>query len=412
MGLLDPPGTHPYQNISMDVVDSYEHRMLSKKLATESIVMLKNKNNILPLQKNGRIAVIGPNANRTMTLLSNYPGCKTSPGGPIDPDCNLINPLQGLQTLSQSYGGTILYSEGCKIDGNDTSMIPAAIQKAEKADVVVFVGGIITCQESGLYCQEAEARDRVNVTLPGQQINLLKRVVATGKPVVLVIMSGSTVAIPWASKHVDAILQLWYPGEEGGNALASIIFGLENPSGRLSETIFAGIDQLPYDYLSMKMDDHPGRTHRYFTGKPLYPFGYGLSYDERLYLNLTLSDKTLPSNNPTKRLTISVTIVGINGVGGDEVVQLYTSFRGSSEGKQSIPRQELKGFKRVFIPLNKSIVVNFELSAQDLTLVDVDGRLRPIKGTYDVYVGGIGPHQYENSESSGLKPLHDVIAII
>ena len=174
MGTLDPPGTHPYQTINMSVVDSSEHRQLARLLATESIVMLKNDpptptptpaasspaptglsaddGPVLPLDPAKKVAVIGPNANRTMTLLSNYPGCKTSPGGGIDPACTLVNPLQGIQAYASAHGGgSVTFAQGCEIDGDDVSMIPAAVEAAQDAGIAVIVAGIITCQESGLY---------------------------------------------------------------------------------------------------------------------------------------------------------------------------------------------------------------------------------------------------------------------
>ena len=248
MGALDPAGTNPLQRINMSVVDSQAHRDLARRLATESIVLLKNDGAALPSAVSGaaKIAVIGPNANRTMTLLSNYPGCKTKPGGAIDGNCTLVNPLQGIRAAAKRSGASVAFAKGCEIDGNDTSQIAAAVRATESADVAIFVGGIITCQETGQYCQEAEALDRRNITLPGQQRATLEAIAATGVPIILVIMGGATVSVPWAaaSPDVSAIVQLWYPGEEGGSALADVLFGDANPSGRMSETVFIGLEQL------------------------------------------------------------------------------------------------------------------------------------------------------------------------
>merc|ERR1719272_2481991 len=247
-----------------------------------------------------------------MTLLSNYPGCKTAPGGGIDPACTLVNPLQGIQAYSNKWSNhagagagagesLVTYAKGCEIDGDDDSMIAEAVEVAVKAGVVVIVAGIITCQEHGQYCQEAEALDRVNITLPGQQLKLIQAIPAH-IPVVLVVMGGATVSVPWAAEHIPAVVQLWYPGEEGGTALADILFGAANPSGRLSETIFTGDSQLPSDYLSMSMTEAPGRTHRYLTETPLYSFGYGLSYTQRSYSNMKLTSNTLSSSDGSAKV--------------------------------------------------------------------------------------------------------------
>lgn len=438
MGALDPvTGVNPYQDINMSVVDSKEHRALALRLATESIVLLKNdKKNALPnvVASAKTIAVLGPNANRTMTLLSNYPGCKLGPGKPIDPACHLVNPLQGIMKRAARVQTTnappsVIFAQGCEIDGNDTSQIAAAVAAAKEADVAIFVGGIITCQESGLYCQEAEAKDRVNITLPGEQLATLQAVAATGTPIILVIMGGATVSVPWAAAHpsITSIVQLWYPGEEGGTALASILFGDENPSGRMSETVFTGLDQLPKDYLSVTMSDAPGRTHRYLSTTPLYAFGFGLSYTERKYADLKLSNgATLSSSDAAASVTVSATVACVAGPPGDEVVQLYTALQSTRDaGKQSIPLRELKGFTRVALggcgaageahggDAPQSATVSFVLAAADLALVDADGTMRAIAGTYDLYVGGTGPliGQTTSVESGAPAPLHATLTV-
>jgi beta-glucosidase len=271
LGMLDllPGQSNPLANLTTAVdVDSGAHRALAREMATKSVVLLKNDKGTLPLALNGaagagagaagaaaaikNIAVIGPNANRPLTLVSNYPGCKDKPGGPLDKDCTLITPLAGIiaavkteEASAHSNTGTsgaqaiaVQYEQGCEIDSTNRTGFEAATAAAAAADVVVLVMGIITCQESGPQCQEAEAKDRVKVDLPGVQLDLLQAVAkataASGKKLVLVVMGGGTVSIPWAaaSDSVHAIIQSFYPGEEGGNALADILFGKANPSGR------------------------------------------------------------------------------------------------------------------------------------------------------------------------------------
>lgn len=165
-------------------------------------------------------------------------------------------------------------------------------------------------------------------------------------------MGGATVSVPWAaaSPGVSSIVQLWYPGEEGGSALADILFGDANPSGRMSETVFVGLEQLPKDYLSVTMSDAPGRTHRYLSTAPLYAFGFGMSYTARAYSGLTVSNgATMSSSNAAAKVTVRATVACVDGPAGDEVVQLYSALRTTAPnaGKRSVPLRELKAFTRV-----------------------------------------------------------------
>ncbi|GMI04550.1 hypothetical protein TrLO_g108 [Triparma laevis f. longispina] len=262
-----------------NAVDTAESRALARALAGESLVLLKNENNVLPLKTTTKkVALLGPNANRTETLLSNHAGCKANPNDQtIDPSCTLVNPLDGLKAMAMKDGFEVTYEQGVDIDTNRTDGIDAAVKLASEADVAVIVVGLITCQETGDQCQEAEALDRTSITLPGLQETLVEQVANTGTPTVVIIMSGGTVSVPSLAKSdsVDAIIQSFYGGEELGSAMADMLFGKINPSGRLPATIFEKLEDLPADYLSMEMLDAPGRTGRYFKGEPLYAFGFG-----------------------------------------------------------------------------------------------------------------------------------------
>ena len=256
VGLLDPVESDPFANInSADDIDTAESRRLARLIATESMVLLKNEGDILPLNgdKLKKIAVLGPNAARKDVLLSNYPGCTSGPGAEPSEECELITALEGIQ---KGFDGEVVYEMGVDIDTNRTDGFATAIDLATSADVAIIVAGLITCQETGDQCQEAEAFDRTKIDLPGRQEQFVEALVATGVPVILVLLSGATVSVTnvVGEGGVKGLIQGWYPGEEGGNAIADIIFGRANPSGRLSETIFQSLDDLP-EYLSLGMSE-------------------------------------------------------------------------------------------------------------------------------------------------------------
>lgn len=276
--------------------------------AEKSTILLKNIRGTLPLHSPGQaqpgarqkvLAVVGPNANRTLTLGSNYCGCKNRAGGPLLRSCTFVNPLEGLRAAARNASGwdsEVKYELGVDIDTGRTDGIAAAVAVAKQADVVVVVAGLITCQETGEQCQEAEARDRstplgnlgelggkdVGIHLPGMQLELLQSIAnsteAAHTQIVLVIMSGSAVAVPWAasSDRVGAIVQSFYSGVLGGAALADVLFGRVAPAGRLPVMVPTSEAQLPADYLNQSMLAGSGRTHAYFQGSPLYQFGFGL----------------------------------------------------------------------------------------------------------------------------------------
>jgi beta-glucosidase len=204
---------------------------------------------------------------------------------------------------------------------------------------------------------------------------------ATGKPVVLVLSNGSALAVNWAKEHVNAILEAWYPGEEGGTAIAQTLSGKNNPAGRLPVTYYTGIDQLPpFEDYAMK-----GRTYRYFEGKPLYPFGYGLSYTTFSYRGLQLPKKTIRAGDP---LLAEVTVTNTGTREGDEVVQLYLSF----PPVPGSPLRALRGFQRVHMKQGESQRVRFELKDRDLSMVSEAGEPIIAEGKYSVSIGGGQPN--------------------
>ncbi len=261
---------------------------------------------------------------------------------------------------------------------------PEAILAAKAADVVVAVLGItseLEGEEMPVSEEGFKGGDRTSINLPSPEEELLQAVTATGKPVVLVLANGSALAVNWAEKHVNAILESWYAGEEGGTAIAQTLSGKNNPAGRLPVTFYTGIEQLPpFEDYGMK-----GRTYRYFQAKPLYPFGYGLSYTKFSYRGLRLLNKEIKAGDP---LSAEVTVTNTGKRGGDEVVQLYISFP-SAPGA---PLRALRGFKRIHLKQGESEKVRFDLKDRDLSMVTAAGEPIISEGTYLISIGGGQPN--------------------
>ena len=277
LGMFDPADQVPYAQIPFSVVDSPSHRALSLQAARESIVLLKNAYHLLPLSKNLKsIAVVGPNANDVKALLGNYYGIPST----------AVTPVVGIrQKVSPTT--KVIFAKGCEPVEPPTiaTAMDEAVRAAKSADVVVVALGLsgdleneqFEIDEDGFYWG-----DRTSLDLPRAQEKLLEAVAATGKPTVLLLLNGGPVTTAWASAHAGAIVEAWYPGEEGGTAIADVLFGDYNPGGRLPVTVYKSVDQLP-PFGDYKM---AGRTYRYFSGEPLYPFGYGLSFTHFQYRNL------------------------------------------------------------------------------------------------------------------------------
>ena len=260
---------------------------------------------------------------------------------------------------------------------------PEAIQAAKNADVVVAVLGItseLEGEEMPVSEEGFKGGDRTSIDLPKPEEDLLEAVAAAGKPVVLVLANGSALAVNWANQHVNAILESWYPGEEGGTAIAQTLSGANNPAGRLPVTFYTGVDQLPpFENYAMK-----GRTYRYFAGKPLYTFGYGLSYTTFSYRGLRVPKKAINAGDP---LITEVTVANIGMRDGDEVVQLYLSF----PDVPGAPLHALRGFKRVHLKSGESQNVRFELKDRDLSMVTEAGEPIIAEGKYSLSIGGGQP---------------------
>ncbi len=519
LGLFDPPEMVPYNNIDESLLDSAQHRALARKIAGESMVLLKN-DGVLPLKTSGlKIAVVGPLAGQTKVLLGNYngtpshtvsildgirnefagatikyvagtqflgadaepvpasaltvdgqPGIKASfakldmtnlnsPGASkpvaqrVEPTIDLsaaslpaeaasVKPLaihwEGMLTapetgdynlgmtaagyfrmqldgkdVTSSYGGDgkaaklgrvhmearkpaklqVDYAFGfggdelvAKLMWSKVELKPqqAAIDAAKAADVVVAVVGI-TSELEGEEMQVQEegfkGGDRTSLDLPKPEQALLEAVAAGGKPLVVVLTNGSALGVNWAKAHANAILDAWYPGEEGGAAVAETLSGRNNPAGRLPVTFYKDVSQLPpFEDYAMK-----GRTYRYFEGEPLYPFGYGLSYTSFSYSALTGPTDPVQAGSPA---SFDVTVTNTGKTAGDEVAQLYLEF----PKVPGAPLRALRGFQRVHLDPGASQTVHFRLRPRDLSMVTEAGEPIVAEGQYTVSVGGGQPH--------------------
>jgi beta-glucosidase len=258
-----------------------------------------------------------------------------------------------------------------------------AVEAAKNADVVIAVLGItseLEGEEMPVDEEGFKGGDRTSLDLPKPEQELLEAVSATGKPVVLVLANGSALSVNWAKQHVNAILESWYAGEEGGAAIAETLSGKNNPAGRLPVTFYTGVDQLPpFEDYSMN-----ARTYRYFKGTPLYPFGYGLSYTTFSYSGLTLPKNPIKAGDP---LTVEVTVTNTGKHEGDEVAQVYLSF----PNVPGAPLRALRAFKRVHLKPGESEKLRFELQERDLSMVSEAGEPMIAEGQYSVSVGGGQP---------------------
>ncbi len=359
LGLFDNPFADPHT--ARKICDSDEHRELALRVAERCIVLLKNKG-ILPLPKDiSSLAVIGPNADEAR--LGGYSGY----------GMRVVTPLEGIAN-KVGKGTKVYFAQGCKVRDSSKEGFPKAIAAASRADVAILFMG--NSDET-----EGEGRDRCNLDLPGVQEELIKAIVDTGTPVVVVLINGSAITMSNWIDLVDAVVEAWYPGEEGGNAIANVIFGDYNPGGKLPITFPRYTGQLPlyYNYRpSIRSLDYVEVRGR----QPLFPFAYGLSYTTFQYSNLRVVPQKLSAGGEIK---VSVEVENTGKYEGDEVVQLYIKDMFS---KFVRPLCELKRFKRIHLGVGEKREVEFVLREEDLSFLDEN--LEPIvePGKFEVLVGG------------------------
>ena len=372
LGLFDPVDDNPYNKISPKVIGSKEHANLAKKLAQESVVLVKNKNNVLPLKKDiNTLFVTGPQANNSEVLLGNYYGS-------TDKTVNILNGIVGHISL----GTSLNYKYGVLPYQNNINPIDWTTEGAKSAKACIAVMGIsgLIEGEEGEAIASAYKGDRTdNIRLPKNQIEFLKKIKKNGEnPLIVIITGGSPIAIPEVYDIADAVLYVWYPGQEGGTAIGDIIFGDISPSGRLPFTVPYSIKDLPpYEDYSMKK-----RTYRYMEKKPQFPFGFGLSYSKFVYENTKsdFSDKT--------KVKVSVDLKNIGVMNADEVAQLYIS---SPMAGNEDPICALVKFKRVHLNAGESKNITFDLDKEAFMQVDQKGEKVMRKGDYKIVVGGASP---------------------
>lgn len=376
LGEFDPFASGPYSRISPAVIDSPEHRAIALKAAQQSIVLLQNRDHLLPLDRTKlkRIAVIGPLADRV--VLNNYNGAIP----------RVVTSLQGIRDRAAA-GTEVLHAVGGLVGGAKLGNSPLepieppldvaaeqakAVALARSADVAVVCVGTTTAIER-------EARDRTSLGLSGSQEELVKAVFAANPRTIVVLMSAGPLTVPWLKTNVPAVLQAWWPGEEGGHALADVLFGDVNPAGRLPHTVYASEAQVPP---LTEYDISKGFTYMYVKGAPLYAFGHGLSYTTFVYSGLKLSRSKIKTDGT---VTVSVEITNTGRRAGDEVAQLYVHALASSVVR---PVKELRGFQRLTLRPGEKRTVSFTLPAAKLAFWDEKTHAFLVEpGAFELMVG-------------------------
>jgi beta-glucosidase len=369
LGLFDPPEAVPYASIPPSVINCAEHRALARRAAVESIILLKNKDSLLPIAPDIRsVFVTGPHAADVNTLLGNYYGISET----------LTTILQGI-IHHVPEGVRVSYRPGSMLTQPNQNPINDAMLDAASCDLTIACMGTSPLMEGeeGEAILAEQTGDRVNIGLPRAQVDFIRQLVAAGAKVVLVLAGGSAIALGDIADLVEAIVFVWYPGQEGGAAVADVLFGAANPAGRLPVTFYRSIDQLP------PFDDYgmAGRTYRYMTQEPLYPFGYGLSYTRFEYDHLRMSASAIPADG---QLGLSLEVKNCGERVGDEVVQLYVRY---PESKVARPVKELRGFQRILLAPGESKTVTFTLDARQLAYYG-EGGFVVEPGTVQVLIGG------------------------
>ncbi len=396
LGLFDDQSKIPFSRISYEQVDNKEHKKLNQKASKKSIVLLKNEKNLLPLDKKNlkTVGVIGPNADNRKALVGNYEGTSSE----------YVTVLEGIK----EYLGEdtrVFYSEGCHLfkkgiqglsTGNDRIAEVRAV--CDMSDVVIACFGL----DPGLEGEEGDqgnefaSGDKLNLNLPGIQEDVLKVLYESGKPIVLVLLSGSALSVPWADEHIPAILQGWYPGAQGGRAIAEVLFGEFSPEGKLPVTFYRTSEELP-EFTDYNMK---GRTYRYMTREALYPFGYGLSYTSFELSNIIVNTEEII---PGKEITCSVDVKNTGSYTGAETVQVYVKVK--TEGA---PNLQLKGLRKLTLNPGEQKTIEISLKDEAFGLYDNHGKLVLHEGEYELTIGFCQPDT-RSIQLTGKKPFSKVL---
>lgn len=390
---------NPYVQVEAVRLDTPDERALARQIAQQSLILLKNEGGLLPLAKDvDSIAVIGPNAGNTRNLFGDYSypahleslmemkanntfGTPTPDAVAIENDfISAVSVLDGIKA-KVGAGTTVRYAQGCDVLSESREGFAEAVEAARASKLAVLVMG----DKAGLTndCTSGETCDRAELTLPGVQAELVRAVYETGTPIVLVLVNGRPVALDWMAEQIPAILVAWFPGEEGGNAVADVLFGDVNPGGKLPISFPHTAGQIPVYYGHKPSGGRSQWKVNYVEtpSSPLYPFGYGLSYTRFDYSNLRLSSAQAA---PGDTISVSADIKNVGEREGDEVVQLYTHTTRSSVTR---PVKELRGFKRVRLAPGETRTVTFQLSVNQLGYFDRQMRFGVEPGVIEVFVG-------------------------
>ena len=397
LGMFEERGAVPFDAIGYEQVDTDENKAVNLEIARKSLVLLKNEGNLLPLDldKIKTIGVIGPNADSRKALVGNYEGTAS----------RYVTVLEGIEDYV-SGRARVLYSEGCHLFEDRTSGLAMANDRISEvkavcsvSDVVVAVLGLDSTieGEEGDAGNEFASGDKLDLKFPGLQSEVLRAAFESGKPVILVSMTGSAMALNWEDSHIPAIIQAWYPGAAGGRAVAELLFGAYSPEGKLPVTFYRTTEELPEftDY-SMK-----NRTYRYMEKEALYPFGFGLSYTSFALRDVKLSSEKIAADGEIK---VSAKIKNTGAVAGGETVQVYVKFSGAAGGTLSVPNFQLKGLRKMYLEPGEEKEAEVTLDARAFALYNKEAELVLEKGVYTVYVGMQQPDK-RSAALTGGEPV-------
>jgi beta-glucosidase len=374
LGMFDPPEDVPYTAIPLSVVNDTEHRQLAYEAAVKSIVLLKNKGNLLPIREETRkIMLVGPNAASIDVLLGNYYGMSES----------LTTLMQGIVSRVPEGVG-LQYRPGCPLT-QQAELKDWSLVMAPTCDVTIACMGLspLLEGEEGDASMSDQQGDRAQITLPPVQVEYLKKLAHNGAKIVLVLTGGSPIALGELEDLMEAIVYVWYPGQEGGKAVADVLFGDVTPSGKLPLTFPKSLEQLPpFEEYSMV-----GRTYRYATEEPLYPFGFGLSFTQFSYDDLTLETTEIPVG---ESLSFRFALTNRGSIEAEEVAQIYLS---DLEASTVVPLYSLIGFQRVHLKPGEPAIIDFSITPETMKIVNDAGDRVLEPGKFRVTVGGCSPSE-------------------
>lgn len=392
LGLFEEEGSVAFDAIGYEQVDTPENRSLNLEIARKSLVLLKNEDNLLPLDltKIKSVGVIGPNADSRKALVGNYEGTAS----------RYVTVLEGIE----DYVGDrarVYYSEGCDLYRDRTSGLAQANDRLSEvkavcsvSDVVVVVLGLDASieGEEGDAGNEFASGDKLDLKFPGLQPEILHAAYESGKPVILVSMTGSAMALNWEDSHIPAIIQAWYPGSAGGRAVAELIFGAYSPEGKLPVTFYRTTEELP-EFTDYAMKD---RTYRYMRQQALYPFGFGLSYTSFEMDGVEADSEKITADG---EVTIRASIKNTGVMPGGETIQVYVKAL-----REGTPNAQLKGLKKVYLQPGEEKQVEITLKGQAFTLYNEEAECILEKGEYAVYVGMQQPDE-RSTVLTGQTPI-------